>query len=164
MAFTVRDLRSRIGMMQGIMREGSAPADAASVMNIAREFYMDRLLEREALRQGLDREREYLDKIKDAKDSYLAGDYIECASTKGLKVSAAEVRQEYERNKAALYSTVSVIDGRPVRLPIPFEKLRNQIEGELRMRKRMEGMESWMKRMFQEYEVRISGEFTGKRA
>ena len=164
MNYTVRDLRSRIGMMQGIMKEGSASADASSVMNIAREFYADSLLEREALRQGLDREREYLEKIEEAKESYLAGDYIENASTKGLRLGAAEVRQEYERNKAALYSTVSVIDGRAVRLPIPFEKVRKQIEGELRMRMRMEGMESWMKRMFQEYEVRISGEFTGKRA
>ncbi len=163
-SFTVRDLRSRIGMMQGIMKEGAESADAASVMNIAREYYMDTLLEREAIRQGLDREKEYLEKIEEAKESYLTGDYIEYASTRDLKITAAELRREYERNKGALYSTVSMIDGRPVRLPIPFEKIKGRIEGELRMRKRIEGREIWMKRIFQEYDVTISAEFTGKSA
>lgn len=161
--FTAGDLTARVAKMRGIMSEGPAAGDAASRETIAREYFSDTLLVAEAARRGLDRDPEYLKRIAEARETYLAGDYIEYASGGNIGVTPAEVRKEYDNFKASrYYSTVSV-NGRKERRPLPFADVKEDIEKGLRMQKRLIGRDAWMKRMMEEYDVRIAEEMLAKK-
>lgn len=162
--FTVGDLSARIAKMRGIMSEGQAAGDAASRETIAREYFSDTLLVAEAVRRGLDRDPEYLRRIAEARETYLAGDYIEYASGGNIGVTPAEVRKEYDTFKTSRYYTTVSVNGRKERRPLPFADVKEDIEKGLRMQKRLIGRDAWMKRMMEEYDVRIAEEMLAKKS
>lgn len=156
--FNVGDLAARVAKMRGIMSEGPSGPDAASRETIAREFFSDTLLVAEAARRGLDRDPEYLKRIAEARETYLAGDYIEYASGGDIGVTPAEVRREYDTFKTSRYYTIVSVNGKKERRPLAFADVKEDIEKGLRMQKRLIGRDAWMKRMMEEYDVRIAEE------
>ncbi len=156
MTFRTGDLDGRIRKMNDIMNEGGNSTDPESRKNIARELFTDSLLEREARRRGLDKDEKYKKRIEEARGAYLAGDYIEYMSSRGLKVTPAEIRQEYDKVYAA-YSRM----GKKI---APFAEVKGQVEKDLILRKRLEGREQWMRKILNEYDVKISPSITGKSA
>ncbi len=161
--FTAGDLSARMLKMREIMNEGSGAVDAASRETIAREYFSDRLLVMDAKKKGLDRDPEYLKRVDEARESYLAGDYIEHASSANVAVTPAEVRKEYELFKNGRYSTMVTINGKKERRVMPFVDVSEEIERGLRMQKRLMGRDAWMKRMIEEYDMRIADEMLGKK-
>ena len=120
--FTAGDLTARVAKMRGIMSEGPAAGDAASRETIAREYFSDTLLVAEAARRGLDRDPEYLKRIAEARETYLAGDYIEYASGGNIGVTPAEVRKEYDTFKASRYYSIVSVNGKERRPPVRGRK------------------------------------------
>ncbi len=161
--FTAGDLAARMFRMRAIMNEGPAAGDTASRETIAREYFSDLLLTMEAVKRGLDRDPEYLKRITEARETYLAGDYIEYASGGDIGVTPVEVRREYDLFKNSRYFTTVTVNGKKQRKTLPFEEVRADIESGLRMQKRLVGRDAWMKRMMQEYDVRIADEMLGKK-
>ncbi|HSV95923.1 MAG TPA: peptidylprolyl isomerase [Spirochaetota bacterium] len=161
--FTAGDLSARMLRMRQIMNEGPGAGDTASRESIAREYFSDRLLVMDAKKKGLDRDPEYLKRVKEARESYLAGDYIEYASSGNIEVTPAEVRKEYELFKDGRYSSMVTVNGKKERRVMPFAEVSEEIERGLRMQKRLMGRDAWMKRMMEEYDVRIADEMLGKK-
>lgn len=163
MKFTAGDLAARMSKMRAVMNEGPSAGDSASRETITSEYFSDMLLSREAAKRGLDRDPEYLKRIKDARETYLAGDYIEYASSGDIGVTPAEVRKEYDLFKNSRYYTTVTVNGKKERRTLPFDRVRDDIESGLRMQKRLMGRDAWMKRMMEEYDVRIADEMLGKK-
>jgi len=163
MKFTAGDLTARMSKMRAGMNEKPAAGDSASMETITSEYFSDMLLSREAAKRGLDRDPEYLKRIKDARETYLAGDYIEHASSGDIDVTPAEVRKEYDLFKNSRYYTTVTVNGKKERRALPFDRVRDDIESGLRMQKRLMGRDAWMKRMMEEYDVRIADEMLGKK-
>jgi len=163
MKFTAGDLTARMSKMRAVMNEKPSAGDSASMETITSEYFSDMLLSREAAKRGLDRDPEYLKRIKDARETYLAGDYIEHASSGDIDVTPAEVRKEYDLFKNSRYYTTVTVNGKKERRALPFDRVRDDIESGLRMQKRLMGRDAWMKRMMEEYDVRIADEMLGKK-
>lgn len=161
--FTAGDLAARMSKMRAVMNEKPSAGDSASRETITSEYFSDMLLSREAAKRGLDRDPEYLKRIEDARETYLAGDYIEHASGGDIDVTPAEVRKEYDLFKNSRYYTTVTVNGKKERRALPFGRVREDIESGLRMQKRLMGRDAWMKRMMEEYDVRIADEMLGKK-
>ncbi len=116
MKFTAGDLAARMSKMRAVMNEGPSAGDSASRETITSEYFSDMLLSREAAKRGLDRDPEYLKRIKDARETYLAGDYIRVRQQAATSVSRRRrSARMYDLFKNSRYYTTVTVNGKKER-------------------------------------------------
>jgi hypothetical protein len=153
--FTVGDLTGRIDMINKITGIENTRTGNELKKHMATEFYHDQLLKREAERRGINNNSKYQKRIKEAREAYLAGDYLEFVGMKDTKVTPAEVRQEYDRFKYARYFKEMTVGGNKFRAVKPFDEVKDGIELNLVTIRKLSGKSIWMKKMFKAYDFKI---------
>jgi hypothetical protein len=153
--FTVGDLNRRIDMINKIMGMENTLTGNELKKHMATEYYYDQLLKREAEHRGINNDSKYQKRIKEAREAYLAGDYIEYIGMKDTRVTPAEVRQEYDRFKYARYFKEMTVGGNKFRAVKPFDEVKDGIELNLVTIRKLGGKSIWMNKMLKAYDFKI---------
>jgi len=153
---TADDIRKRAHMIRNISNAGRYSNVKNFNENVAERYFYSELLKREALKRGIESSEAYIRKIKEIRDFYLAGEYIEYISSSSKKVSDREIRDEYSRNLYRIYYRDEIRSGKKVRVPKPFRLVRSGIEDTLSRMKGAKAKSEWMTGKLKEYNFVIN--------
>ena len=113
------------------------------------------LLNRVAQQKGIVNDPEYIKNVELRKESLLAREYMRQLSTSSIKITDAEIRDEYTQNKDKRYYTVSKVGGKNQKVPQPYTQARERIEKMLTVKKQSTIMNEWKEKVMGENNFKV---------
>ncbi|MCP4132749.1 MAG: hypothetical protein GY754_17420 [bacterium] len=160
--FSIEHINKRISMIKTISNVKNSLEFEGSRKKIIDNYFISLLLNREAKKQGVHKNPEYLEKINFMKNFYLAGDFMEYLSVKDISIPNEDITKEYNRNKNKIYSRVVTRGSKQVRVPKPFNEVKSTIEMYLINSKALQFRSQWIKDILAKYEYTVNdGELKG---
>jgi parvulin-like peptidyl-prolyl isomerase len=143
--FTVDDLNKRISLYMGRYHQGpQAPTITDDQKkSLAENFFKFELLKRVAIKQGFDKDPEYIKKVEMKKDSILAREYLKKIGSQNLTVSDKDILDEYNANKDKRYYTMVQKGANRVKVVEQYAKVRDRIKKILENKKQSESIRNW---------------------
>ncbi len=161
--FTVADLEKRIEMYnkrfkQRLQRAGKERIDATGEMKvaIANNTFKFELLKREAVKNGIADDPDYIENVKNRQDLLLAREYMNHIGSKGVTVTPKEMMAEYNNNKNERYYTIVTNNGKRTKKIEPFSKVKGRIESLIKRKKQAENIRKWREKVLEEYKLTIN--------
>lgn len=156
--YTVGDFNNLINFIEK-KRKDSAPQaslDNKVKIQILKRLFNERLFMREAIKQNVEKEKEFIDGWTVYQSMALAGYYKNDIVSGKATVTAKEVRDEYEKNKDRLYARKQKAGDKTVKKVMPFNEVSKRIEGMLQNRKQAAQRREWEAELLKKAEYKIN--------
>lgn len=156
--FTLGNLDRLIGLTVG---RGADPGQAREKFDVprkkqyAKRILSQRLMLREALKAGTDRDAEFLKEWNIIRENTLSNEYRNSLAATGPKISDREVREEYDKNKDRAYKKKVKRGGKDVEEVMPFGEVKERIAGMLSSRGKAMNRRKWEEDLLNKSEFKI---------
>ena len=143
--YTVADLNRLIAFIEK-KRQGSAgkaKIDDNIKKQMVKRLFNEKLLMREALKQGVDKDPEFIKVWELFQINALANAYKNDVILQDAGVTPQEVREEYNKNKDRLYTRKKKVGKRTVKEVMPFKDVKDRIAYMLKNKKKSKKRREW---------------------
>ena len=123
--------------------------------SLAERVFREKLLNREAIKRGLDKDSDFLKEWENFKNLTLAGSYRDEFIVGDIKVTQEDIKKEYEKNKDRIYTKTVKKGGKTVKEPKDFNEVKERIEQRLISRERAIKKRNWEKDLLKKYDFKI---------
>lgn len=155
-SYKTADLMRLIDFMirnRGISKNDLALND--NKLKILKKVFKDKLMEREALKRGLQNNRVIFNNWKLLNDKLLVNGYVNDIIFKKITVTPREVFAFYKKNKNKFYTKVLKKDNKNTNKIIPFNAVQNSIRYKLLSRKKSAKKSEWESHLLKQNDYRI---------
>jgi hypothetical protein len=156
--YTVEDMNTRVEVRQRGAYAGSKQKITLTddqKKNIAKNFFQFEILKRDALAKGIDKDPEYIKEMQMRTDSTIAREYTNKVLSADIKLTPAEIKEEYEKNKETRYSKMISKGNKRQKQPESFNNVKGQIEQYLTSIKKSEKRKNFLAQLLQEYNYKL---------
>ncbi|HOO72212.1 MAG TPA: peptidylprolyl isomerase [Spirochaetota bacterium] len=156
-AYTVADLNKLIVYIDKKRKNKTdkSKVDDNIKKQMLQKLFNEKLLYREAIKTGLDKDEAFMNSWKVFEINSLSGAYKSDVLMEGITVTPKEVRDEYDKNKDRLYTRKKKVGGKTVKTVMPFSEVKGRIEYILSNKKKSQKRKEWEDNLFKVNDVKI---------
>ncbi|PKL37831.1 MAG: hypothetical protein CVV44_15980 [Spirochaetae bacterium HGW-Spirochaetae-1] len=156
--FTVaglNDLLSFIEKKRGDMGKKDMDFDVEKKKRLAERMLDEKLMLREALKKGIDKDEKFIQEWQSFKEFTLANAYINDVLLAGITVTPQEVKAEYDKNRQREIERNKRAPGNKKEAPKSFGEMKERIEYMIYSRKRSEKKRDYEKNLLDQNGFKI---------
>ena len=122
---------------------------------IAKSLFVSKVMKREALKRGVEKEKEFEKQWNMQYEVMLSNMYIRQIASAGVEVTKEEIKKEYDKNRNKLYVKKVKKGGKIVKKSRPFSEVKDSIKSKLIRKKMSENKRTWEKELLAKYNYKV---------
>lgn len=151
--YTIGDLQKRIELRESgsmnsrnkDMKKRGIPDDRKLVM--AKDFYREEILSRAAIFKGLNKDPEYLKKLKSQEEKLIYREYYEKLTNEQINIKEEDILKEYNENKNKRYTKMVQQGKYRIKKVVPYKDIKDEIKRRLESKFKSEFSNKWQQEL-----------------